>query len=97
MRKKGCLDAYCSAAILSGAAEGKLGKFFELLEKKDQGAAEIWDVYTGYLAVALNNIHMLLDCDIILGDMWEVMSSLIYWIYGIKYQSGIHSQRIGNL
>lgn len=65
--KKGCLDAYCSAAILSGAAEGKLGKFFELLEKKDQGAAEIWDVYTGYLAVALNNIHMLLDCDIILG------------------------------
>ena len=35
--KKGCLDAYCSAAILSGAAEGKLGKFFELLEKKDKG------------------------------------------------------------
>lgn len=65
--KKGCLDAYCSAAILSGAAEGKLEKFFELLEKKDQKAAEIWDVYTGYLAVALNNIHMLLDCDIILG------------------------------
>ena len=65
--KKGCLDAYCSAAILLGAAEGKLEKFFELLEKKDQKAAEIWDVYTGYLAVALNNIHMLLDCDIILG------------------------------
>ena len=29
--------------------------------------ADIWDVYTGYLAVALNNIRMLLDCDIILG------------------------------
>ena len=65
--KKGCLDAYCSAAILSDTAGGKLEKFFELLEKKDQKAAEIWDIYTGYLAVALNNIHMLLDCDIILG------------------------------
>lgn len=65
--KKGCLDAYCSAAILSAAAGGKLEKFFELLEKNDQRAAELWDVYTGYLAVALNNIRMLLDCDIILG------------------------------
>lgn len=65
--KKGCLDAYCSETILSDAAEGKLEKFFELLERKDQKAAEIWDVYTSYLTVALNNIHMLLDCDIILG------------------------------
>lgn len=65
--KKGCLDAYCSVAILSAAAGGKLEKFFELLEKNDQRAAELWDVYTGYLAVALNNIRMLLDCDIILG------------------------------
>ena len=65
--KKGCLDAYCSAAILSDAAGGKLEKFFELLEKKDPKVADIWDVYTGYLAVALNNIRMLLDCDIILG------------------------------
>ena len=60
-------DSYCSAAILSGTTEGKLEKFFGLLEKKDQKAVEMWDVYTGYLAVALNNIHMLLDCDIILG------------------------------
>lgn len=65
--KKGCLDAYCSAAILSDAAGGKLEKFFELLEKKDQRAAEIWDAYTGILAVAVNNIHMILDCDIVLG------------------------------
>ncbi|MCI5700187.1 MAG: ROK family protein [Lachnospiraceae bacterium] len=65
--KNGCLDAYCRAAILSDAAGGKLEKFFNLLEKKDRRAAEIWDAYTGYLAVALNNIHMILDCDIILG------------------------------
>lgn len=65
--KKGCLDAYCSAAILSDAAEGKLERFFERLEKKEQRALELWDAYTGYLAVALNNIRMLLDCDIVLG------------------------------
>lgn len=84
--KKGCLDAYCSATILSDAAGGKLEKFFELLERKEHRAEEIWDAYTGYLAVALNNIRMLLDCDIILGgyvgsyvepclpDIWKKVS-----------------------
>lgn len=84
--KKGCLDAYCNAAVLSDAAGGKLEKFFELLEKKDKRAAELWDTYTDYLAVALNNIRMLLDCDIILGgyvgsyaepylpDLWRKVS-----------------------
>lgn len=84
--KKGCLDAYCNAAVLSDAAGGKLEKFFELLEKKDKRAAELWDTYTEYLAVALNNIRMLLDCDIILGgyvgsyaepylpDLWRKVS-----------------------
>ena len=65
--KKGCLDVYCRATILSDEADGKLERFFELLEKKDQRTVEIWDIYTGFLAVALNNIHMLLDCDIVLG------------------------------
>lgn len=65
--KRGCLDAYCSALNLSDSADGKLEKFFDLLEKKDQEAKRLWDVYTDFLAVALNNIHMILDCNIILG------------------------------
>lgn len=65
--KKGCLDAYCSASRLSEAADGKLEKFFKSLEQKDQTAVRIWEEYTDYLAVAINNIHMILDCDIILG------------------------------
>lgn len=65
--KKGCLDAYCSALNLSDTADGKLEKFFELLEKKDPKAAKAWNSYTEFLSVALNNIHMVLDCDIILG------------------------------
>lgn len=65
--KKGCLDAYCAAWQLSDAADGKLEKFFLLLEQKNQTAVQLWDEYTDYLAVAINNIHMVLDCHIILG------------------------------
>lgn len=84
--KRGCLDAYCSALNLSDAADGKLERFFELLGKKDEAAVKLWDSYTGFLAVALNNIRMVLDCDIVLGgyvgsyvepylpDLWKKVS-----------------------
>ena len=65
--KKGCLDAYCAAWRLSEAADGKLEQFFRLLDQGDVKAANIWDAYTDYLAIAVNNIHMVLDCDIVLG------------------------------
>ncbi len=65
--RRGCLDAYCSALNLSDGSDGRLEHFFELLGEKDKAAAEIWDAYTGCLAVALNNIRMVLDCDIVLG------------------------------
>lgn len=65
--KKGCLDAYCSASHLSDAADGKLEKFFAALEKGEEKTVRIWDQYTSYLAIAVNNIHMVLDCDIVLG------------------------------
>lgn len=62
--KHGCLDAYCSAKCLT---DGKLEDFFERLNQGEQEAAKLWDKYTSYLAVAVNNIHMVLDCDVILG------------------------------
>ena len=65
--KKGCLDAYCAAWRLSEAADGKLEQFFSLLDREDAKAAKIWDSYTDYLAIAVNNIHMVLDCDIVIG------------------------------
>lgn len=65
--KRGCLDAYCAAWRLSDAADGKLEKFFCLLDQGDTDAVRIWDSYTDYLALAVNNIHMVLDCDIVLG------------------------------
>lgn len=65
--KRGCLDAYCAAWRLSEAAEGKLEQFFCLLDQGDAEAVKVWDSYTDYLAIAVNNIHMVLDCDIVLG------------------------------
>ncbi len=65
--KRGCLDAYCAAWHLSDAADGKLEQFFCLLDQGDTEAVKIWDSYTDYLAIAVNNIYMVLDCDIVLG------------------------------
>ncbi|GAA0079008.1 ROK family transcriptional regulator [Clostridium sp. CTA-5] len=65
--KLGCLDVYCSAKNLSDVTDGKLSLFFTALEREEKGILKIWDKYTTYLSVAINNIHMVLDCDIILG------------------------------
>lgn len=84
--KKGCLDAYCSAKCLSDLADGKLEQFFAELKQGNSVYADEWNRYTTYLAIAINNIHMVLDCDVILGgyvgsymeeyirDLWEKVS-----------------------
>lgn len=65
--KQGCLDVYCAASRLSDAADGRLEEFFKKLEQGEKEASDLWDTYTSYLSVSVNNIHMILDCDIILG------------------------------
>lgn len=84
--KKGCLDAYCAAGYLSDMTNGKLDQFFMALDQGDAAVRRMWDDYTACLAVAVNNIHMLLDCDVILGgyvgcyvepyiqDIWDKVS-----------------------
>lgn len=62
--KYGCLDAYCSAKRLTG---GRVEDFFERLKQGEQEAACLWEQYTSYLSIAVNNIHMILDCDVVLG------------------------------
>lgn len=65
--KKGCLDAYCSALKLADYGDGKLEVFFERLNQREENTVKAWDQYTTGLAIAVNNIHMVLDCDVILG------------------------------
>lgn len=66
-KKNGCLDSYCTAERLAKLAGGKLEDFFDGLRQGNQALKEEWEQYTFYLAIAINNIHMVLDCDVILG------------------------------
>lgn len=65
--KIGCTDAYLSAKVLSSYTDGNLAQFFEMLRAKDEKAEAIWEEYIGYLAVAINNLRMSFDCDVIAG------------------------------
>lgn len=65
--QKGCVDAYCSARILSDSTNGSIAEFFRLLRLGEKQQKEIWEEYVSHLVVALNNLRMLFDCKVILG------------------------------
>ncbi len=65
--KEGCLDSYVSAKILADHAEGSLASFFERLREGDAALQAVWTEYLGMLAVAMNNLRMSFDCDVIAG------------------------------
>lgn len=65
--KAGCLDAYCAATVLSDLADGNLSLFFQRLEAGDTALLAAWERYLFYLSVAVNNLRMSFDCDIIVG------------------------------
>lgn len=83
--KEGCLDAYCSAKCLSDHAEGSLSAFFEGLQAGDPEKRQIWREYLEYLATAINNLHMIFDCDVVAGgsvgaylkDFGELLRALL--------------------
>lgn len=62
----GCLDAYCSTTALLHADE-TLDSFFHALRTGDLEARARWMEYLHYLALAINNLHMMIDCPVILG------------------------------
>lgn len=65
--KRGCLDAYCSAKVLRREGEDTIEHFFEDLNRGVPENVQMWDTYLEYLAVAVSNLRMAYDCDIILG------------------------------
>lgn len=65
--KEGCLDAYCSAKVLSDHAGGSLSAFFEELRSGDTGKRELWREYLEHLAAAVNNLHVSFDCGVMVG------------------------------
>lgn len=65
--KVGCMDAYLSAKVLSSHAEGNLAQFFERLRDHEEMATKVWTEYLQSLAVAINNLSMSFDCDVVAG------------------------------
>lgn len=64
--KKGCVDAYCSASVLLQYADS-LEEFFDGLQNGDGQKQKVFDEYLDDLAVAVTNLRMTFDCDIMLG------------------------------
>ncbi len=63
----GCADSYCSEKPLVAITRGNLDRFFQLLDQKDQQALKVWDQYLSNLSILINDVHMLFDCNIVLG------------------------------
>ena len=64
--KLGCVDPYLSALCLADHAGG-LEDFFARLESGDRGFAKVWRDYVADLAIAVTNLRMAYDCDIMIG------------------------------
>lgn len=64
--KLGCVECYCSADALLHSGE-TLPDFFRLLREGTAEHCVRWTEYIDWLAIALNNIHMVLDSAIVLG------------------------------
>ena len=65
--QKGCVDAYCSAKILSDSTNGNIAEFFRLLRANSEPQKALWEEYLTHLVVIINNLRMLYDCNVILG------------------------------
>lgn len=63
----GCVDSYLAATNLSNLTDGNLQAFFDGLKAGDKKLTQTWDTYLNYLASTVNIVHVLLDCNIILG------------------------------
>lgn len=65
--KYGCFDTVCSTEVLMQHTDGRLSKFFKLLKKEDETAKKVWNQYLNDLSLAVHNIRMLFDGNVILG------------------------------
>ena len=65
--KKGCLEAYVSEKALSSELNISLEEFFALAEQGKADKLRVLDEYLDNLALGINNIYTMMDCDIVLG------------------------------
>lgn len=66
--KRGCLEAYCSAARVSDDLGISLQDFFDGLAHNAAHRA-LWQDYLQHLAAGINSIRMILDCIVVIGGV----------------------------
>lgn len=64
--KKGCVNAYCSFSALLHPEED-IDSFFSALRTDDKEIKERWEEYLTHLASTIDNLHMIITSDVILG------------------------------
>lgn len=64
--KRGCVNSYCSISALLTHQED-IQRFFFMLRKGTASYAKRWNQYLNHLAAAIDNLHMAINCDMILG------------------------------
>lgn len=65
--KKGCLEAYCSAFNFTRDLGITADAFFDGLAAGNESYRAIWEENLDYLSIAINNLRMAFDCNVILG------------------------------
>ena len=65
--KKGCFEAYVSEKVLSSELNTSLEDFFAQAEKGKPDYVDMLEEYIDNLALGINNIYTMMDCDIVLG------------------------------
>lgn len=65
--KKGCLEAYCSVRKLITGLAPTLDAFFAQLRQGSKLHQIRWQQFLTHLAIAIDNLQMAMNCDVILG------------------------------
>ena len=82
--KKGCMETYCSTKELSRITDGNLAAFFALLQSNDEQAVNVWNEYLHNLVIAINDVRLLFDCNIVIGGyLGEYMDPYLDQLYAL--------------
>lgn len=69
--QRGCLECYCSINSLEEDAGMDVDSFFEKFNAGDPHCAKVFDNFLDHLALAINNIRMVVDCEFILAGFLQ--------------------------
>lgn len=69
--KQGCMETYCSADALEYDAGEQIDQFFFNLRVGRRKEVVIWDNYLHTLALAIDNIRMIIRSDILIGGLLQ--------------------------